>query len=51
VQDSEVIKEEPPNLGFGQPAQELLQYLRFSPGKVKNNPVSVRIEQKIYFTL
>jgi TonB family protein len=51
VQDSEVIKEEPLNLGFGQSAQELLQYLRFLPGKLKNNPVAVRIEQKINFTI
>ena len=50
-EDIEIFKDIPPGYGFGEAAIEVLEYLHFTPGRLDNAPVNVRIEQRIKFEL
>jgi TonB family protein len=50
-EDLEIAKEIPPGYQFGEKALEVVQLLHFTPGKIKNKLVAVRMEQRIKFEI
>ena len=51
VRDLQLVQERPEELGFAQAAMDALSQVRFSPGKQRDRPVAVRMQQALRFRL